>query len=217
MRLIYRYMVILCLFFIVPDTLRADGEDVLERMISLPKMKGTVYSLLGNISQQSGYLFIYDSKVVDNDVTVKIRKGERTIRQAIYEITGDTSLEFKVIGTHILITSSSPTKQQQAKPSSVHPVNLMLTGTLLDKETGMPVASASVGVGGHLWGLLLIRKESSDFPYRILCKTIRLFFSYRICITNSGSFCFGRSPSYSELGTKGCSFTGSSGSMGRSL
>lgn len=66
------------LFFIVPDTLRADGEDVLERMISLPKMKGTVYSLLGNISQQSGYLFIYDSKVVDNDVTVKIRKGERT-------------------------------------------------------------------------------------------------------------------------------------------
>ena len=54
MRMVYRYMVILCLFFIVPDTLRADGEDVLERMISLPKMKGTVYSLLGNISQQSG-------------------------------------------------------------------------------------------------------------------------------------------------------------------
>ena len=193
MRLVYRYMVILCLFFIVPDTLRADGEDVLERMISLPKMKGTVYSLLGNISQQSGYLFIYDSKVVDNDVTVKIRKGERTIRQAIYEITGDTSLEFKVIGTHILITSSSPTKQQQAKPSSVHPVNLMLTGTLLDKETGMPIASASVG------------------------KRFGCFFSYRICFTNSGSFSFGRSPSYSELGTKGCSFTGSSGSMGRSL
>ena len=87
MRMVYRYMVILCLFFIVPDTLRADGEDVLERMISLPKMKGTVYSLLGNISQQSGYLFIYDSKVVDNDVTVKIRKGERTIRQTA---TGET-------------------------------------------------------------------------------------------------------------------------------
>ena len=31
--MVYRYMVILCLFFIVPDTLRADGEDVLERMI----------------------------------------------------------------------------------------------------------------------------------------------------------------------------------------
>ena len=114
MRLVYRYMAILCLLFFVSNTLRATGEDVLESMISLPKTKGTVYSLLGYISQQSGYLFIYDSKVVNNDATVKIQKGERTIRQAIYEIVGDTSLEFKV--------------------------------TLLDKETGMPVASASVGV-----------------------------------------------------------------------
>lgn len=104
MRLVYRYMAILCLLFFVSNTLRATGEDVLESMISLPKTKGTVYSLLGYISQQSGYLFIYDSKVVNNDATVKIQKGERTIRQAIYEIVGDTSLEFKVIGTHILIT-----------------------------------------------------------------------------------------------------------------
>ena len=42
MRLIYRYIVILCLFFIVPDTLRADGEDVLERMISLPRDMGEI-------------------------------------------------------------------------------------------------------------------------------------------------------------------------------
>ena len=54
MRLVYRYMVILCLFFIVPDTLRADGEDVQEPMIRLTKMKGTVYTLIGNNSQQTG-------------------------------------------------------------------------------------------------------------------------------------------------------------------
>lgn len=146
MRLVYRYMAILCLLFFVSNTLRATGEDVLESMISLPKTKGTVYSLLGYISQQSGYLFIYDSKVVNNDATVKIQKGERTIRQAIYEIVGDTSLEFKVIGTHILITPFTQIKQQHAGPASAQPVNIMLTGTLLDKETGMPVASASVGV-----------------------------------------------------------------------
>lgn len=154
MRLVYRYMAILCLLFIVPDALRADGGDVLERMISLPKMKGTVYSLLSNISQQSGYLFIYDSKVVDNDATVKIRKGERTIRQAIYEITGDTSLEFKVIGTHILITPSSRIKQQQVEPVSAPSANLMLTGILLDKEIGAPIPSASVGIQGTSVGIV---------------------------------------------------------------
>ena len=47
MRLVYRYMVILCLFFIVPDTLRADGEDVLERIdgddIQHWHIPGTIY------------------------------------------------------------------------------------------------------------------------------------------------------------------------------
>ena len=42
MRLVYRYMAILCLLFFVSNTLRATGEDVLESMISLPKTKGTL-------------------------------------------------------------------------------------------------------------------------------------------------------------------------------
>ncbi len=82
--------------------MRADGSDVLERIVRLPKIKGTVYSLLSDVSQQSGYMFIYDSKVIDNDAVVKIKGGERSIRQAVYDIVGNTSLEFQVMGTHIL-------------------------------------------------------------------------------------------------------------------
>ena len=104
MKQAYRYLSILFILFFVVDTMRADGGDVLERIVRLPKTKGTVYSLLGNVSQQSGYMFIYDSKVIDNDAVVKIKGGERSIRQAVYDIVGDTGLEFQVIGTHILIT-----------------------------------------------------------------------------------------------------------------
>ena len=48
----------LCLLFfglllIAVGTIRADGDDVLDRVISLPKMKGTVYSLLGKVSERS--------------------------------------------------------------------------------------------------------------------------------------------------------------------
>ena len=31
---------------------------------------------------------------------MKIKGGERSIRQAVYDIVGDTGLEFQVIGTH---------------------------------------------------------------------------------------------------------------------
>ena len=49
-----------------------DNKNVLERLIHISKSKGTVYDLLGKVSEQSGYLFIYDSKIIDNEQIVKI-------------------------------------------------------------------------------------------------------------------------------------------------
>ena len=37
---------------------------MLERVIYLAKSKGTVYTLLGKVSEQSGFLFVYDKKLV---------------------------------------------------------------------------------------------------------------------------------------------------------
>lgn len=146
----YYYLAILLMLFFGFDTMRADGGDVLEQIVRLPKTKATVYSLLGDVSQQSGYMFIYDSTVVDNDVVVKIKEGKRTIRQAVYDIIGDTDLEFKVIGTHILITSPSGQDFRTLQDSLPlqQTVNLIIAGTLLDKETGVPIPSATVGVRG---------------------------------------------------------------------
>lgn len=47
------FMFFLGLFLIAAGTLRADGDDVLDRLIRLPKMKGTVYALLGKVSELS--------------------------------------------------------------------------------------------------------------------------------------------------------------------
>ena len=50
---------------------RAEG-DVLNHIVYLSKSKGTVYVLLGMVSERTDFLFIYDSKVVDNERLVKI-------------------------------------------------------------------------------------------------------------------------------------------------
>ena len=88
--------------FFLAGSARADGGDVLDRIVRLPGMKGTVYALLGKVSEQSGYLFIYDSKVIHNDSVVRVRKQECSVRQAIHRITGSRNLELKVLGNHIL-------------------------------------------------------------------------------------------------------------------
>ena len=157
----------LFMLFIVIHSIRADGGDVLERMVSLPKMKGTVYTLLGTVSQQSGYMFIYDSKLVNNDAVIKIKEGKRTVRQAVYDIVGDTShtsLEFKVIGTHILITAASQKESPAHDSIPSNPsqsTHITITGTLLDKETNLPISSATVGVKGTSIGS--ITNQDGDF------------------------------------------------------
>lgn len=148
---LHRFFILLLGLLFITCGMRADGGDVLERMIRLPGMKGTVYSLLGKVSEQSGYLFVYDSKVVNNDIEVKTKRKNCTVRQAIYEIIGDRSLELKVIGHHILILPPAEKivrKKTVSEEQPALPAYFTITGTLRDKETGDPVVNASVILQG---------------------------------------------------------------------
>lgn len=145
---LHRLLLIFILLLIATTGVKADGGDVLERIIRLPAVKGTVYALLGKVSEQSGYLFVYDSKVVNNDAEVKMKRRRCTVRQAIYQITGNDKLQLKVMGRHILILppeEKTGLKMPQIVSSST-PDYFTLTGTLRDKETGEPIVNATVTV-----------------------------------------------------------------------
>ena len=104
----YRLLLILIgMLLMTASPLQADDKgdkDVLERLIQIPRSKETVYQLLGKVSERSGYLFIYDSKIIDNEQVVKIPGGKYTIKEAIYHIIGNRDLNLRVIGNHILIS-----------------------------------------------------------------------------------------------------------------
>jgi hypothetical protein len=147
------FMFFLGLFLIAAGTLRADGDDVLDRLIRLPKMKGTVYALLGKVSECSGYLFVYDSKIVNNDAVVRIKSKECTVRQAIYGIIGNKTLELKVIGQHILILHADGRRTEIEKETGLsYPAYFTVSGRLRDKETGESIVNASVAIQGTSMG-----------------------------------------------------------------
>ncbi len=161
-RILIAFLWLLCTVY---QSLAGNG-DVLDQVIKLPKMKGTVYTLLNKVSEQSGYLFIYDSKLVNNDAVVKIRENAYSIRQAIYEIVGDKTLLLRVIGKHILIMhpveKSDITYQS---PVSSHVVSsLLITGLLKDKDSGDPISNASVFIPGTSIGNV----TNKDGTYRLV-------------------------------------------------
>ena len=73
---LHRFFIIFLSLLLITCDMRADGGDVLERIIRLPGTKGTVYSLLSKVSEQSGYLFVYDSKVGKN-IKVRTKKKKK--------------------------------------------------------------------------------------------------------------------------------------------
>ena len=83
---LHRFFIIFLSLLLITCDMRADGGDVLERIIRLPGTKGTVYSLLSKVSEQSGYLFVYDSKVVNNDIEVRTKKKNCTVLQYLENV-----------------------------------------------------------------------------------------------------------------------------------
>lgn len=141
--------------------------DVLSRKIELSKNKGTIYQLLKEVSDKSGYLFIYDSQIVNNDKTVKIPKKEYTLRDIIYAITGNEHLNIKIVGNHILLNQQSQSdiivtpiiKVRSEEKDSIR--YLTLGGTLIDGISGDPIAYGAVGVINSTIGT--ITNQGGDF------------------------------------------------------
>ena len=73
---------LLLLVALIP--MNAQNGNVLGQVIRLPKSKGNIYQLLGLVTERSGYLFIYDSKIIDNEQTTSIKGGLIILRKGGY-------------------------------------------------------------------------------------------------------------------------------------
>jgi len=128
-----------------------DRDDVFSKKIKLSNGKSTIYLLLKEISVQAGYSFIYDSDIIENDKKITVRKGEYTLRDAIFAITGNNRLQMDVLGNHILLRLSAdqtdrPTNQKDSIAS------IILRGSIYDSETLEPIPYVNVGITGTTIG-----------------------------------------------------------------
>ncbi|NDV97095.1 carboxypeptidase-like regulatory domain-containing protein [Dysgonomonas sp. 521] len=147
------------LLLVMAIAVQADDGGVLNRKIQLPKSKESIYKLLRQVSDKSGYLFIYDSQIIDNDKEVKIAKGEYTLREAIYAITGNNRLKITVIGSHILLQLPEQKKVYNTPQAvkTVEPVEneyFTFTGMIYDRITDEPLAYSTVGVNNTTIGTI---------------------------------------------------------------
>lgn len=123
------------------------SQNELNEKIFLPKSKGSIYEMLNMVSDISGYFFVYDSHIINNEKKIKISKGEYSIKDAIANIVKDDQVQLKIVGKHILLfKEQNPDlikKQDKTTPTTQ---TFFLSGVIRDKETRDPISFASVSL-----------------------------------------------------------------------
>lgn len=120
--------------------------------VSLPRQTSSVYSLLNQISRQTGYFFIYDSQLIDNNRRVSMRKTRQEVHVLLSEILRDPGLHYRIIENHILIyrpaQEAEPIQALEGKTpeAPVYPGYFTVRGRLIDQLTNVPLPYAAVGI-----------------------------------------------------------------------
>ncbi len=121
-------------------------ESILDQSIVLSDQKSSIYDVLNQISEATGYFFIYDSRLVNSDKQVNVKSEKKALKQLLFEILDDQTLDFKVIEKHILIykqeVQRASTHLKKADPT----IFLTAKGQILDKQTQKPLPYVTVGI-----------------------------------------------------------------------
>ena len=153
-----RYVVCILFAFLVFDMQANDG-DVFAQKIRIATGRGTIYQLLKEISDQSGYSFIYDSRIIENDKKVTVRRGEYTLQDALYAITGNKRLTMDVIEDHILLRLMDNVVMPEERKTSNDKITLR--GIISDQDTREPIQYVNVGITGTTIGT--VSNQNGEF------------------------------------------------------
>jgi len=170
---------IIC-FFGCYSLIKAEG--ILDREIQLPQTKETVYELFNRVTNLTGYFFIYDSDIVNNEKKIKLSGGTYSLSQAIYLITQDQNIQIKVIGRHILLYKTEATPAaDNAKilpPLMQDSLNFSVAKAVVrDAQTKDPIPYVSIGIEDT--GVGTITNQSGEFllkvPYADTLRNIQIY------------------------------------------
>jgi len=143
---------VFCSGYILFSTDSAYGQvTLLDKTISIPKQKTTLYQALNLISQHADCLFIYDSETVESDKRVKLQADDQPLHAVLDNILSNPGLAYKIIGKHILIYKSNAdalpvNEKQQDFPGMDIMKNVVIRGHIYDNENKAAIPYATIGI-----------------------------------------------------------------------
>ncbi len=137
----------------------SENQDTIK--VNFKKWRGSVYSLLNRISEQTGVLFIYDSRVIDNEKSARTEAGVYSLTDAVRMVTGNYLLEIKTEGNYALIylpeqigerSDENQTDSSTAISADSTRGYFTVSGFLKDRITKEPIVYGTISTESNLFG-----------------------------------------------------------------
>lgn len=142
-------------------------DDPLQRKITIPLQRTTLYQALNAISDSIGYYFIYDSQDVNSDKRVSLSADNETAASVIKRLLGNDKLRLRVVEQHILIYKDdkplAPPQEKGYLPDSLLPT--IVGGRVMDQDSKRPIPYVSVGIASL--GLGTITNADGEFVLKV--------------------------------------------------
>lgn len=142
-----KFILICCLWLSHSGVAAQVQNTVLDQYIDLPRQNASLYQILNQVTRQTGYYFIYDSDLIENDKNLRIRKTHKPLQEFLQDILQDSTLSFRLVEKHILIYRREPdsaTARSYSAEVQNDPPPAYIKGRVLDPHSGKPLAYATV-------------------------------------------------------------------------
>lgn len=118
-------------------------KTILDQSFTITKGTLKTGDALDVISSETGFSFTYDSRIIEEDRKVQLNFTDVRLGKILESVLHNDSLTFSIIDKYIVISKSRNQKpiETQLYPRS----NSLVTGVIVDEETGDPLPFATIG------------------------------------------------------------------------
>lgn len=153
------------------------ASDILRSRYTFEAQRLSLYDALNTISKKSGYYFIYNSQIVENDRRVKLEAHNQPLQEIIGTLLNDPNLKLKVLANHILIYKEQKPNEVASKSAVADTTAqyISIVGNVWD-ENKKPLQYVSVAIEGEPIGTITNGdgKFSLKVPQRLKGKQIAI-------------------------------------------
>ncbi len=140
-------------------------ENVLDSPLKLPGNSTRASRALSEVSRLTGYLFTYDTRIIDAERTFAIPRYDMTVREILDSVTGDPAIRYSVIGRHIILYREVVKTPHGDTLTEPMPATFFISGKITDAETSEPLPYATIGISHR--GRGTVTNFNGDFVLRI--------------------------------------------------